>query len=249
MKKLIFILLSLFILCSYAFADYQSDIANATKAYKEGMLKQSLALFISAYKQKPTLQVKNYIIYIQNKIKKEGEDPALADRDEVYGDWVKKRTIITVNPMIVIQGLYLLHIETAIGNSGGIAVNAGGMFAGLGDMSLSAGILGFEYNIYFQNRALNGWYVGPIFNMLFIGETIKHYDYSQMPPVESTQSLSAFVFQAGGHAGYRWIWDSGFTLDLNLGLGYIGGNIAALGSGFTFSGVFPVGGCDLGFAW
>ena len=69
--------------------------------------------------------------------------------------------------------------------------------------------------------------------------------------VEKTGTGSAIMFGLGGHGGYRWIWDNGFTLDLQIGVTYNVGSAVEINgekaAGFGGVGFGP--GLNLGYAW
>lgn len=58
----------------------------------------------------------------------------------------------------------------------------------------------------------------------------------------------SFGFQV--KAGYQWVWNSGFTLDLNAGLGYSSFNYDGGDAlGLKASGVLPAIGVALGYSF
>jgi hypothetical protein len=252
MKKTLFLLIVVIALFPPVRADYDSDLRDAAKAYKEGRLQESLNLYTAAYEQNPTYQVKAYIVYLKNKLRNEGEEPEYTNPD-VYSDWEKRGSLITCNVPALLGLMVFLHAETAVGGYMGVALNGGAMFSSSPTPGESSYMTGLEYNFYPQGHALNGWYVGPILNIYILTQEYQTGDDEYGNPVYNNKLETSLFPQAGGHFGYRWIWDSGFTLDLNLGEGLVFGNgfidfnIGSPGANSIV--LLPVFGCDMGYAW
>ena len=253
MKKLLILLMFLLLFFSSVFASYKSDLAKAYAYYKAGDYENSLIYYKRAYKQHPTKQVYNYIVYLENKLRGRGRSPK---ESSYYGGiyWAPQRHIITANPVGLIFGYLNAHYEMAIERTNGLGFDAGLVFppGGWGGFGMS---LGAEYNWYFQNHALNGWYAGPLAGIEFeeLNYSYNVYGFS------GSGSGTVFGLEIGGHGGYRWIWDSGFTVDVNGGFGYIIANSVSINE--TINGVkvgtvtASVGGfglllgCNLGYAF
>ena len=83
-----------------------------------------------------------------------------------------------------------------------------------------------EFRIYFSQRegAPKGFYLAP---------WLRYFNYQADPLItylnnqgEASQLDTKFAFRglgAGGSLGFQWIWDSGFTLEWNIGGGVSGG--------------------------
>lgn len=166
-------------------------------------------------------------------------------------DWAEAEHIITANPIGLIFGYINAHYEMAVGKGNGLGFNGGLNFYGAAGWSWFGFSAGAEYNWYFQQHALNGWFAGPMagISMISINYEYDAYDAS-LNLVTKKESASAFGFQLGGKGGYRWIWDGGFTLDVQGGIIYtISGAVTLGGSTAPFGGVGPALGVNLGYAW
>ncbi len=167
-------------------------------------------------------------------------------------DWATQTNIITVNPLIFI-GILNAHYEMAMGKTNGLGFNGIFNWIGIGDWSWTTFGAGAEYNWYFQNHALNGWFAGPQaqITMSMISYKYTEWNDTYTELVEKTGTGSAIMFGLGGHGGYRWIWDNGFTLDLQIALSYnIGSSVEINGVKATgFGGVGFGPGLNLGYAW
>ncbi len=166
-------------------------------------------------------------------------------------DWAPQKNIITVNPLIFL-GILNAHYETALSKENGLGFNGNLWFATIGDWSYFTVGAGAEYNWYFQKHALNGWFAGPHASFQMANVSYKYTTYdSSSNLVEKNESATGIYIGIGGHGGYRWIWDSGFTLDLQASLTYSIGSSITIG-GATASGIGGIGfgpGVNVGYAW
>lgn len=85
--------------------------------------------------------------------------------------------------------------------------------------------IGAEHRFYFDGEALRGWHAGP---------SIGYFN------LKDEFDTNANAFSIGGEAGHQWVFDSGFSVDVFAGLGFIVGgsdlsgfNSAALGIGVS----------------
>ena len=166
-------------------------------------------------------------------------------------DWSKATSIITVNPLGLVFGYINAHYEIALNEMNGLGFNAGANFYNLSGWSWFGANVSGEYNWYFQKHALNGWFAGPVAGVSFVNI---NYEYtaldSSLALVTKKDSASSFGIQVGGHGGYRWIWDNGFTLDLQGGFMYTVSSAVTLGGATApFGGFGPLLGVNLGYAW
>lgn len=102
---------------------------------------------------------------------------------------------------------------------------------------------------YYFSEALKGWYGmgGIAYNNGKV--TTTGYD-ENFNTTEEKVNFNSF----GGtvKVGYQWLWDSGFTLDLNGGLGYSSFKYDQSGTvndGLKASGLLPAFGLALGYSW
>lgn len=168
---------------------------------------------------------------------------------------------IKANPFALLGGSDLVSYERALNTNSTVGLGAGIGGFKLGGVSYSQAGGQLFYRYYFK-QALRGWYGnagvsytgGKVKNSLDIhihdhshnGFSIDHTDNDEV-------AFGAFGLQA--KAGYQWVWNSGFTLDLNAGLGYINFNYDSKTQnelapiGLTASGVLPAFGVALGYSF
>jgi len=152
-------------------------------------------------------------------------------------DWAEVNQFISTNPLALAFGGLNGHYEFNLSKEAGFGIDASLIFWGAGDWSTFGFSVGPEYNFYFQKHAPNGWFAGALGGIMmlsakYLGET-----------------ASSFGFYLGGHGGYRWIWDSGFLVDVQLLLQYSLMNLSVAGTNIPYGG-FGVGpGVSIGYAW
>jgi hypothetical protein len=250
MKKIILLGVFLLFCTAYVQADYGSDISKANALYKEGNYSEALQYYIAAYKQKPSQQLKTFIWKVNALIKKTGGNE-MPKSDDGYEGWSRQQNFIYSNPLTLLGSQFMLGYERgltpnfSVGLSG--AYGWGGFgFSGSG-MEITTYSAGVKLNWYPQSRGLNAWYLGPDATYYSYNATwtFKNYDQS-----ETVEKLSFNYPVIGVHGGYRWVFDSGFAMDLWLGVGNMFGSIQDFGGmSITFSGPMPSFGFDLGFAF
>lgn len=152
-------------------------------------------------------------------------------------DWADVNQFISTNPLALAFGGLNAHYEFNLSKEAGFGIDASLIFWGVGDWSTFGFSVGPEYNFYFQKQAPNGWFVGPLAGITML--TAKYMN----------ESASTFGFYFGGHGGYRWIWESGFLIDVQLILQYSLMNLSISGQNIPYGG-FGVGpGVSIGYAW
>lgn len=152
-------------------------------------------------------------------------------------EWTDVDQFISTNPLALAFSQLNAHYEFNLSKENALGLNAGLLFWGLGDWSTFGLSLGVEYNFYFQKHAPNGWFAGPGGGITYI--SAKYV----------SDSSSSFGFNIGGHGGYRWIWDNGFLVDVQLGIQYIMINITINNTNMPFGGFGPYIGANIGYAW
>ncbi|QAR29907.1 hypothetical protein EQP59_00300 [Ornithobacterium rhinotracheale] len=99
------------------------------------------------------------------------------------------------------------------------------------------------YRYYFK-EVLKGWYgMGAI---AYGGGTVKNTEDSDIEKVKFNS------FNGKIKAGYQWLWNSGFTLDINGGFGYNSFNYNTNTqdiSDLKASGILPAFGLALGYSF
>ncbi|MCX7698547.1 MAG: DUF3575 domain-containing protein [Candidatus Goldbacteria bacterium] len=165
---------------------------------------------------------------------KSGVEKAIKGEDVV---WTDVNQFISTNPLALAFSQLNAHYEFNLSKGSGLGFNAGLIFWGFGDWSTFGLLLGAEYNFYFQNHAPNGWFVGPGAGITYLN--VKY----------QSDSASTMGFNINGHGGYRWIWDNGFLVDVQLGIQYIIINISINNTTIPFGGLAPYVGASIGYAW
>ncbi|WP_018676487.1 DUF3575 domain-containing protein [Riemerella columbina] len=164
----------------------------------------------------------------------------------LFGAVNAQQNSVKVNPFALLGGTDMVTYERAI--SGNSSVGLGGGIGGfkIGDVKYSNAGGTIFYRYYF-NEALKGWY--GMGSVAYSGGTVKYTDGFNNK--EEKQNFSSFG--GGVKAGYQWLWNSGFTLDLNAGLGYSSFNYDSNESSNNIalkaSGVLPMFGVALGYSF
>jgi hypothetical protein len=164
-----------------------------------------------------------------------------------------QENIIKANPLSVLGGTDLLSIEHKLGDNSSILVGAGIGGFKIGTAKYSNMGAEVQYRYYF-NEALKGLYAGGQ-----IGYSSGKVKIDGFPTitggtsiVTTTNETNFSSLKVGGKGGYQWVWDSGFSLDLNVGMAY--NNFSYKNSDASFStlkasGVLPNFGFGLGYAF
>ena len=158
-----------------------------------------------------------------------------------------QENVIKINPLGLAFGSAQFSYERVLGDKSAVelslaytSLNAN--FSG-GD---EAKINGFgaegKYKFYFSSEkvAPRGWYGAPVVS------------YSSISGGSGSQEGKVSLISAGAVAGYQWVFggsDTGFALDLNLGIQYINAKTSGDVSGLTIDGILPRLGLALGYAW
>ncbi|WP_158980842.1 MULTISPECIES: DUF3575 domain-containing protein [unclassified Flavobacterium] len=157
-----------------------------------------------------------------------------------------QENVIKVNPLSVLGGTDLVSYELKLGEKTSFLVGAGIGGFKIGDAKYSN--LGGEvqYRYYF-NEALKGFYAGGQ-----AGYSSGKVELGNSNSSTTTEETKFGSFKVGAKGGYQWIWDSGFSLDLNLGVAYNNFNYKdsnSSTSSLKASGVLPNFGFGLGYAF
>ncbi|WP_395053079.1 DUF3575 domain-containing protein [Flavobacterium sp.] len=130
-----------------------------------------------------------------------------------------QENIIKVNPLAFLGGTDLLSFEHKFG-----AHTSGSV--GLGFASYKLG--GYKYKDngaelqfrYYVKEAMEGLYGGVRVGFSSGKNTYDSAGFFGPSSGNSSLDTKFTTIKAGVKGGYQWIWDSGLSLDLNLGLGY-----------------------------
>lgn len=163
-----------------------------------------------------------------------------------------QENVIKVNPLAILGGIDLVSYERALSdNTSGIISAAYGGFK-IGDLDYSSFGGGLQYRYYFD-EVLSGWY-GAAALSYQTGEV----ESGNITIGGSSTDANKFDFSAFGgglNIGHQWIWNSGFSLDLNLGASYKSFNYEFEDEDqenlfdVKASGVLPTFGFALGYAF
>ncbi len=155
-----------------------------------------------------------------------------------------QENIVKANPLALLGGTDMVSFEHKLDGNSSIVLGAGIGGFKIGEAKYSNMGAEVQYRYYF-NEALEGFYAG--------GQV--GYSSGKVKigvPGYSTNETNFGSFKLGGKGGYQWIWDSGFSLDLNVGIAYNNfsyKNSDALFATLKASGVLPNFGFGLGYAF
>lgn len=164
----------------------------------------------------------------------------------------QEKNVIKVNPLAVLGGTDLVSYERVLGeHTSGIISAAIGGFK-LGDIKYSSFGAGLQYRYYFAD-VLDGWYGGAVVSYQS-GKT--ELENGVFGGSSSDDEFDFTAIGGGLKIGHQWVWDSGFSLDLNLGASYksfdydfTDGTDGTTQDLFKASGTLPTFGFGLGYAW
>jgi hypothetical protein len=149
---------------------------------------------------------------------------------------------VKANPLSLFGGTDLVSFEHKLGyqTSGVVGIGISSFNLGGAKYSSLGGEL--QYRYYFD-EALYGWYAGGQIGYSAGKVTIDGY---------SDYETNYSAFKLGPKGGYQFLWDSGFTLDLNLGFAYNKFSYADSNGSFSTlkaSGLLPNFGLGLGYSF
>jgi hypothetical protein len=155
--------------------------------------------------------------------------------------------IIKINPLAILRGTDLVSYERAIGEKTSFQIS--GAIGGfeIGDTKYTSIGAGAQYRFYFE-EALKGLYAAA--DVSFQGGSAEFNSLILPNTKEKTDFTSLNI---GGKVGHQWIWENGFSFELNLGIGYRSFNYdtsdtSAL-SDLKGSGILPSFRLSLGYAF
>jgi hypothetical protein len=129
-----------------------------------------------------------------------------------------KTNMLSTNPLGIIFGVFNLEYQKAIGPKNALGISAVYWNPPAVDISVIGGAVSF--NIY-SKKAFHGFFVKPAVNVGFA--SWKWVDINMVETDESGVS-----FGLGAVAGYRWLWNSGFSIGLGGGVSYTLGDYAGI---------------------
>lgn len=160
---------------------------------------------------------------------------------------------IKVNPLSFFGGTDLVSFEHKLSDNSTGIVGAGLAGFKIGDAKYSSFGGELQYRYYFE-EALKGWYAGGQAGYSSGKVELENSGFIiSGTSITTTSSETNFsAFKVGAKGGYQWLWDSGFTLDLNLGVGYNSFKYDSSEGSFSTlkaSGVLPNLGFALGYSF
>lgn len=153
------------------------------------------------------------------------------------------QNVVKINPLGAFLGSANLAYERALTEKSSVVIAPSFGFLKSGGFKYTSFGLGAEYRFYLSKEkvAPKGFYAGPGAGFNF-GEA-KWED-------DATEKTSFSGFNVKGIIGYQWIWNSGFTLDLNGGIQYLDFKFKDSDvDGVPLSGVLPTIGFSLGYSF
>lgn len=164
-----------------------------------------------------------------------------------------QESIVKANPLAFLGGSDLVSYEHKLGENTSFVLGAGIGGFSIGGAKYSSFGAEAQYRYYF-NEALKGLYAGGQIGYTSGKVTSEEYKFSFTYPYTTLYEYSTTFssFELGAKGGYQWVWDSGFCLDLNLGIAYNNFSYKDSGTGFdslSASGVLPNFGLGLGYAF
>ena len=149
--------------------------------------------------------------------------------------------VVRINPLGALVGLGSLSYERAISDKSSFVISPTFGFFKSGDERLSLFGAAVEYRLYFTGLAPEGTYFAPGVGGIF--GSIKN-DFDERADV---QGLTAKLV-----VGHQWIWNGGFSLDLNGGVSYLNlkakeGSSSSFDDSDALSGILPAFSVGIGY--
>jgi hypothetical protein len=147
--------------------------------------------------------------------------------------------MITINPLGLVIGWIGLDYEKSIGPKTSIGILPYFWSPHGIDITIVGG--GVAANFY-SKSTFQGWFIRPSVDVMYASWKFTTYDIY----LNSISNNSHIVtFGVGAIAGYRWLFQSGFSIGLGGGITWTGGSY----TGISFGGVGPSLLFDLGWAF
>ncbi len=142
--------------------------------------------------------------------------------------------IIKVNPIGMVFGVFNATYEKPLNEKSSISLGAS--FFNWSSINVSGLGVSSEYRFYFSNNseAPHGMFAAPVLEI----NSMSYDGYNG-------EKESLLAFGGGVKAGHQWLWDSGITLDLYFGYGYM----SAKFEHYDATGGYPMLGLAIGYAF
>lgn len=211
--------------------------------------------FVLYYLKYLYLQSIKTIILILNKTSKTMKKFFLVGALALCGAMSAQKNSVKANPFALLGGSDLVSYERAIGGNSTVGVGAGIGGFKLGGVKYSQAGGSVFYRYYF-GEALKGWYGHG--GVSYSGGKVKtenegisfDINANSISANKSSEEVKFGAFGAQVKAGYQWVWNSGFTLDLNAGIGYTSFNYDnSETTGLKGNGILPALGVALGYSF
>lgn len=157
----------------------------------------------------------------------------------LFGAVNAQQNSVKFNPLAVFGGSDMFTYERAVGEHSTVGAGVGFSSYKITDTKYSS-LAGSVFYRYYFSEVLKRWYASGGVN----------YYSGKFTYEDSKDNYSSFGVSA--KMGYQWVWDSGFTLDLNGGLVYRSYNYDSSSidsSVLKASGIGPAFGFGLGYTW
>ena len=120
----------------------------------------------------------------------------------------------------------------------------------LGSIKYSSYGGGLQYRYYFS-EAIKGWYGAGVAGLQSGSVEDEGFDFGGGFGSTESSETNFSAFNLGARAGYQWVWGSGFTFDLNLGIAYstFSYDDDTNFTGLRASGILPTGSLALGYSF
>jgi len=151
-----------------------------------------------------------------------------------------KTNMLSTNPLGIVFGVFNLEYQKALGEKTSIGISAMYWKPPLIKLNVLGATLSFTI---FSKSAFHGFFVKPLVDIGYASWKISTLDLIAGTTTETKSS--GISFGLGAVAGYRWLWNSGFSLGLGGGVAYTLGDYG----GLDFGGISPKALFDLGWAF
>lgn len=165
-----------------------------------------------------------------------------------------EKNLLTTDAFSLLFGVLNASYEMLLNEKTSVSVGLGGSTISTDDWKISViGIKG-GYYIYPSKTALKGFFVGPAIGFSIVSAEYTYNEITGTWPYwkiqEKTDKASNVLVSISGELGYRWIWESGFSLGLGIGAGFYLGSIEIAGEKAPYGGTGLTRlSVDIGYAW
>ncbi|MDQ1161957.1 hypothetical protein QE422_002325 [Chryseobacterium sp. SORGH_AS 447] len=179
----------------------------------------------------------------------------------ISGIAMAQENSIKANPVALLGGTDLISFEHKLGDHFSAVVGGGYGGFKLGGYKYNSYGAGLQGRYYFT-EAMTGFYAAVVADYIGGKVKIENMGFSFMAMDEDASAnykseVNFSGFGGGVRAGYQWIFDSGFTLDVNLGAAYRSynykwNNVAeeeTYEDSLKGNGVLPTGSVGIGYSF